>query len=410
VEKWTASTRKKREKEGKKASKQIIEEMPKEGFLPSSLPDLGRRLCRDGPLRILAGGPTRRVRILFAGGRVVADSGSAGGRGAMMVWEHEFYPAWYLPLGDFEEGVLTWEGVGGGDGEGGGGEGKDGGLTFAQATLSVRDGTGRNVSTDRVLVFFSASPSSAGDTDGGGNEDGGRGQLSRRISKPSSSSATTKTTMTTTTPSLQTSPGPGALDGLVRVEFSAVEAWLEEDERIYVHPKDPFKRVDIVRSSRSVRVFVDADGGVAGKVQVAAALGGGWWLYETGLPVRFYLPLTSVLEANGGRVGGGTGDVGNGVKQWYLRPSDTTTECPYKGVANYYDIVLLSPGGEVTTSGAGGERGGAGGETVLKDVVWYYRNPTVECAVIMGAICFYNEKVDIELDGQMLERPLSVFS
>lgn len=94
-------------------------------------------------------------------------------------------------------------------------------------------------------------------------------------------------------------------------------------------------------------------------------------LLETGLPTRFYLPLAS-------------------VDQSVLRKSDLTTKCPYKGDAEYYHIVV------------NGEE--------FKDLVWYYRLPTHESAGIAGLLCFYNEKVDIVLDGERLERPSTLFS
>lgn len=94
-------------------------------------------------------------------------------------------------------------------------------------------------------------------------------------------------------------------------------------------------------------------------------------LLETGLPTRYYLPLPS-------------------VDQSVLRKSDLTTKCPYKGDAEYYHVVL---GGEVH-----------------ENLVWYYRLPTHESAGIAGLVCFYNEKVDIILDGNPLERPKTHFA
>ncbi|KAH7029245.1 uncharacterized protein B0I36DRAFT_422951 [Microdochium trichocladiopsis] len=323
--------------------------MPKPGFLSTPLPDLARRLLREGPLKVLPASP-RRVRIVFGGGGnvVVADSTRA-----VMVWEHPYYPNWYLPLGDFAEG-------------------------------------GRETSTDRVLVFFVPSSSSSSSAP----------SSSSSLPPPGEPSSFAATTIPAPVPALTVSPGPGVLDRLVRVEFSAAEAWLEEDTRVYVHPKDPFKRVDIVWSSRPVRIFV---GGGGGGREVAHAQGGAWHLYETGLPVRFYLPVTAVLGRKNQPAGGGQGGGGGGGGGVLLRSSETTTECPYKGVANYYDLVL-SP------DRASDDQVGEQEDVVLRDVVWYYRNPTVECAAIAGALCFYNEKVDIELDGKMLERPKTPFS
>jgi uncharacterized protein (DUF427 family) len=94
-------------------------------------------------------------------------------------------------------------------------------------------------------------------------------------------------------------------------------------------------------------------------------------LLETGLPTRYYLPLSS-------------------VNQEYIRPSDLITKCPYKGDAEYYDIVMEGQ--------------------AYKNLVWYYRLPTHESAQIAGLVCFYNEKVDILLDGKELERPKTHFS
>ena len=149
---------------------------------------------------------------------------------------------------------------------------------------------------------------------------------------------------------------------MARVEFGAVDGWFEEDTPVVVHPKDPFKRIDILHSDRPVKVFIDGR-------QVASA-SSAEHLYETGLPCRFYLPFTSVDAS-------------------LLKPSDTVTRCPYKGDAGYYDVVL--------------------GDKTHKDIVWYYKTPLHESAAVAGRICFYNEKVDIELDGKMLERPKSKF-
>ena len=139
--------------------------------------------------------------------------------------------------------------------------------------------------------------------------------------------------------------------------------WLEEETPIYVHPKDPFKRIDTLPSARSVEVKV------AGRT--VAKSSSAVHLLETGLPTRYYLPLSS-------------------VDQSVLRKSDLITRCPYKGEAEYYDVVI---GGSVT-----------------KNLVWYYRLPTHESAAVAGLVCFYNEKVDILLDGELLERPKTGFA
>ena len=162
-------------------------------------------------------------------------------------------------------------------------------------------------------------------------------------------------------------PGAEVLLGYVRIKFNAMDQWFEEDTPIFVHPKDPFKRVDILASTRPLSFSV---GGVS-----LAETRSSVHLYETGLPCRYYIPLTAINPT-------------------CLRRSQTRTQCPYKGEAEYYDVVVSS----------GTE------ESVVKDLVWYYTNPTVECAGIRGLCCFYNEKVDIKLDGFLFARPETHFS
>lgn len=87
------------------------------------------------------------------------------------------------------------------------------------------------------------------------------------------------------------------------------------------------------------------------------------FLHETGLRVRYYLLPTAVLDWS------------------VLVPSATTSFCPYKGQAQYYDLAA------------------GGGKDGIEDVVWYYEYPTAESQAIQGRLCFYNEKVDVFIDG-----------
>jgi uncharacterized protein (DUF427 family) len=153
------------------------------------------------------------------------------------------------------------------------------------------------------------------------------------------------------------------LNDLVKIDFASVDKWFEEDTPIYVHPKDPFKRIDILQSTRPIRVKV---GGKTIADTTSSA-----HLYETGLPCRYYLPLTCIDAT-------------------VLRPSTTRTACPYKGEAEYYHVEVDGK--------------------VYEDVVWYYNRPLLESARIEGLVCFYNEKVEIEVDGELLETPTTVFS
>ena len=157
-----------------------------------------------------------------------------------------------------------------------------------------------------------------------------------------------------------TVPGAARRDGdLVRLEFSAMDEWLEEDEPIYVHPRDPYKRVDILSSSRHVEVRVDG--------QTVASSRQPRILFETSLPPRYYLPLSD-------------------VRMDLLRPSATTTSCPYKGTASYWSV---------------GDH---------EDIVWIYRAPLPESQKVAGMACFYNEKVDLFVDGEPQARPETPFS
>jgi uncharacterized protein (DUF427 family) len=153
------------------------------------------------------------------------------------------------------------------------------------------------------------------------------------------------------------------LRDLVRFEWGAMDAWFEEDEEIFVHPRNPYHRVDILASSRQVRVEV---GGVT-----VAESGNPMLLFETGLPVRYYLPKTH-------------------VRLDLLERSDTATGCPYKGEAEYWSV--------------------RSGDELHADIAWSYRSPLPESQKVAGLICFYNEKVDTYVDGVLQERPKTPFA
>lgn len=154
------------------------------------------------------------------------------------------------------------------------------------------------------------------------------------------------------------------LSDTVRFEWAALDAWFEEDERVFVHPRNPYARVDAVRSTRRLRIELD---GV-----VLAESSSPVMVFETGLPTRYYLNRTEVNFA-------------------HLIPSDTITECPYKGTTSAYWSVRI-------------------GETVYPDLAWCYDFPTRALSPIAGLVAFYNEKVDIVLDGQPLGRPSTHFA
>ena len=164
---------------------------------------------------------------------------------------------------------------------------------------------------------------------------------------------------------LRDSPSDG-LSGTVRFEWDAMDAWFEEDEQVFVHPRSPYVRVDALRSNRTVRVELD---GV-----VLADACSSVMVFETALPTPYYLSRTDI-------------DFG------HLIPTGTVTSCPYKG----------------TTSGYWSVRAGQVAGTVHQDLAWSYDFPTRQLLPIAGMIAFYNEKVDIILDGQPLARPETHF-
>jgi uncharacterized protein (DUF427 family) len=156
---------------------------------------------------------------------------------------------------------------------------------------------------------------------------------------------------------------PG-LAGLARLDWGALDSWFEEDEEVFVHPRNPYSRVDAVRSTRRVRVELEG--------LVLAESASPVMVFETGLPTRYYLNRTEVDFA-------------------HLRPSATVTACPYKGRTTGYWSVEV-------------------GGTVHNDLAWSYDFPLHALQAIAGLISFYNEKVDISLDGVPLDRPSTHFS
>jgi uncharacterized protein (DUF427 family) len=150
---------------------------------------------------------------------------------------------------------------------------------------------------------------------------------------------------------------------LVRLDWDAMDEWLEEDEPVYTHPRDPYTRVDILASSRHVEVEV---AGI-----VVADSRSPRILFETGLPPRYCLSLQD-------------------VRMDLLRPSVTRTGCPYKGMASYFHLELDG--------------------RWYEDYVWIYRYPLPESQKIAGLVAFYNEKVDLRVDGVRQPRPHTKFS
>ena len=149
------------------------------------------------------------------------------------------------------------------------------------------------------------------------------------------------------------------LDETVRLEWSALDAWYEEDEQVFVHPRSPYVRVDALRSTRAVRV---EENGVVLAESSSPVL-----VFETGLPTRYYVDRTDVDFS-------------------HLVHSDAETACPYKGRTSDYWSSRI-------------------GDTTHPDVAWSYAFPMRELLPIAGLVAFYNEKVDLFVDDEQLERP-----
>jgi uncharacterized protein (DUF427 family) len=217
-----------------------------------------------------------------------------------LVWEVPYYPAYYFPLADVATGLLE----------------PDGGVAHSPSrgdgrTFTVRAG-GREAA--RAALRFHDSPIEE-------------------------------------------------LRDLIRLDWDSMDAWFEEDEQVYTHPRDPYTRVDILPSSRHVRVEVDG-------VTIAESTSP-WLLFETGLPVRYYLRKTH-------------------VRTELLLATDTVSHCPYKGQAEWWSV--------------------RANNRVHDDLAWSYRTPLAESQRVAGLVAFYDEKVDVYVDGVRQERPSTKFS
>jgi len=152
------------------------------------------------------------------------------------------------------------------------------------------------------------------------------------------------------------------LRGYVLLDFGAFDAWYEEDELNVAHPKDPFKRIDVLAGSRHVRVERD---GVLLAESTRPRI-----LFETHLPPRYYLPREDVRVE--------------------LRPSPTRTWCAYKGQASYLSPVV--------------------GEEPVADLAWTYLEPRHDAEQVRGLVAFFDERLDVEVDGRPQERPVTPWS
>jgi uncharacterized protein (DUF427 family) len=159
-------------------------------------------------------------------------------------------------------------------------------------------------------------------------------------------------------------PDCAAIKDHMAFDWNKMDAWYEEDEEIFKHPRDPYKRVDVLQSSRHVRVVVAGE--------AVAETRRPYILFETGHPTRYYISRED-------------------VRMDLMEPSGTISRCPYKGVASYWSVRV--------------------GDALLKDAVWCYLDPIPECPKIKGLFCYFNERVDsIYVDDELLPVPLTRYS
>ncbi len=148
-------------------------------------------------------------------------------------------------------------------------------------------------------------------------------------------------------------PDSPSLAGYLAFYWDKMDAWYEEDERVSVHPRDPYHRVDVLDSTRHVRVAINGE--------TVAETRRPRLLFETSLPTRYYIPRED-------------------VRTQLLIPSRTRTECPYKGVASYWSARI--------------------GDGEVADVAWEYPQPLPEAVKLPGTLCFLGASVEIEVDGE----------
>ncbi|MDQ3661131.1 MAG: DUF427 domain-containing protein [Actinomycetota bacterium] len=149
------------------------------------------------------------------------------------------------------------------------------------------------------------------------------------------------------------------LSDYVAFYWNKIDSWFEEDDEVFVHARDPYSRVDVLHSSRHVRVVLSRET-VADTTRPRL-------LFETGLPTRYYIPRAD-------------------VRMELLRRTDSSTRCPYKGIASYFSAEVRDESHE--------------------DIAWTYDAPIPECPKIESLICFFNEKVDeLWVDDELQEWP-----
>lgn len=151
-----------------------------------------------------------------------------------------------------------------------------------------------------------------------------------------------------------------ALKNYIIFEWGKMDAWYEEEEEVFVHLRDPYHRIDVLQSSRHLRIEVGDE--------IIAETRRPLLLFETGFPTRYYIPRED-------------------CRMELLEPTNNQTRCPYKGIASSYWSIIA-------------------GDKILENSVWSYTDPLPENHKIKDYLCFYNERVDaIYVNGVLEPKP-----
>lgn len=161
---------------------------------------------------------------------------------------------------------------------------------------------------------------------------------------------------------VQPPAGAPGLDDHVAFPWDAFDAWYEEDYQLIGHAIDPYHRVDVRPTSRHIAISIGGTK-VADTTRARA-------LFETGLPTRWYVPRADIHAD--------------------LEPTELHTRCAYKGVASYFSV--------------------RAGDDLVENVAWTYPDPRHDAEPVRDLICFFNESVDLDIDGERQERPMTPWS
>ena len=149
----------------------------------------------------------------------------------------------------------------------------------------------------------------------------------------------------------------------IALDWDSMDEWFAEDDQLFGHPRDPYSRIDVHKSSRHVRV--SRDGVELAETRRSRIL------FEAALPPRYYIPIED-------------------VRAELLVPSATRTRCAYKGSATHWSVRV--------------------GDRIVEDLVWSYPQPQHDALQVRDLLCFYDERVDVELDGERQSRPQTQWS